>query len=292
MNNMSLVDFLALTCIILLPCNKHNAVSGCPPDEYDVSGVDCDANVVCRFQVDYPRYLTHGVYRLEDKFRFVLTYVGPILPRRDKGDNDKYCCIMLTFFCPWRRGPDLRTNTKSWREAFDLYPFSDRHLRMMQNMNVLYECREAAHNFAAQRDMHNKPLVPNACDPSVEDELKLPLDISNISVTDLDVLNLLEAMYNKNMSQLTKDRIVDNAKENEFLTLLSFPSQIETYPVVDSLPTFVSSHKLSHQWKDVVLHAKDDAIKHHLNPSSLDNHNQPSTSSRRDHYDVKIVKRD
>jgi hypothetical protein len=225
MEQMSLVDFLAVTNVVLLPRNKHHRQPSSPSDENEDGGIESGVNVISRFLVDHPKFLTHGVYHMEDKFRSVLTYLGPVLPRKDKGDIEFYCRTMLTLFCPWRDGMNLRTDAQTWKEAFDVYPFSERHLRFMQNMNVLYECRDAAHDFAAQRDARNSALVPNVFDPSVVDDLKQPLgDYDNASMTEVDILNLLELTANKESSPLVKDQLVNLAKENEFLTLLSLPS--------------------------------------------------------------------
>jgi hypothetical protein len=296
MENMSLVDFLALTNVVLLPRDKRRHESGSSSSESEVGGIESDVNVIGRFLVNHPKYLTHGVYRVEDKFRSVLTYLGPVLPRKDNGDIEFYCRTMLTLFCPWRDGLNLRTDTQTWKEAFDAYPFSERHLRVMQNMNVLYECRDAAHDFAAQRDVRNSALMPNAFDPSVIDDLKQPLDgYDNASMTEVDILSLLELTYNKESSQLVKDQLVNVAKEREFLTLLSFPSvrsqssQNAAGIGRDSLPVFVSSARLPHEWKDILTRAKDEVIKQRLNPSSLDSHERPNSPSAHDHYDVRIL---
>jgi hypothetical protein len=248
--NMSLVDFLALTNVVLLPRNKHLHESGSSSNESEFGGIESDVNVIGRFFVDHPKYLTHGVYHVEGKFRSVLTYLGPVFPHKDKGDIEFYCRTMLTLFCPWRDGLNLRTDTQTWKEAFDAYPFSERHSRVMQNMNVLYECRDTAHDCTAQRDARNSALVPNAFDPSANEDLKQPLvGYDNVSMTEVDVLNLLEVTYNRESSQLVKDqlRVVNIAKEREFLTLLSIPSvfsQSSQYTAGtsrDRLPVFVSS---------------------------------------------------
>jgi hypothetical protein len=132
MDSMCLVDFLALTNVVPLSRKKHDQDSGSSSEESEDGGIDCEVNVINRFLINHPRYLTHGVYRVEEKSRYVLTYLGPVLPRKDKGDNEVYCRTMLTLFCPWRDGSNLRTNTQTWREAFDVYPFSDRQLRVIR----------------------------------------------------------------------------------------------------------------------------------------------------------------
>ena len=39
---------------------------------------------------------------------FVLKFIGGSLPQCDLGNFEYYCCMMLTFFKPWRNGRDLK----------------------------------------------------------------------------------------------------------------------------------------------------------------------------------------
>ncbi|KAF9051698.1 hypothetical protein BJ165DRAFT_1329893, partial [Panaeolus papilionaceus] len=81
----------------------------------------------------------------------VPNFIGPPLPRRDVGDYEDYCCTMLSFFCPWRTGIDLKSGSESWEDAFNRYPFTDRQRELMDNFNLKYECYDARDDFAAKR---------------------------------------------------------------------------------------------------------------------------------------------
>ena len=54
-------------------------------------------------------------------------------------------------FAPLRTELELQEASQTWNEAFSDYAFSPRHTSMMRNMNVLYECRDASHDFALLR---------------------------------------------------------------------------------------------------------------------------------------------
>ncbi|KAH9884313.1 hypothetical protein C8Q73DRAFT_621596, partial [Cubamyces lactineus] len=68
-------------------------------------------------------------------------------------DHEEYCCVMLVLFSPhgWRSGADLRGDAVSWSEAYDNCSFSAEHKRIMCNMNVLYECRDARDDYSSLR---------------------------------------------------------------------------------------------------------------------------------------------
>lgn len=76
-------------------------------------------------------------------------FVGPTLPRFDQGDQEYYCCTMLTPFKPWRSGLDLKRREESWDDAFSRYPFTERQLELMRYMNIRYECYDAQNDFHA-----------------------------------------------------------------------------------------------------------------------------------------------
>ncbi|PSS37384.1 hypothetical protein PHLCEN_2v774, partial [Hermanssonia centrifuga] len=108
---------------------------------------------ILRFLPDHPLTSTHGVVLLKDTQKQCLNFVGKTLPRRDSGDREVYCKTMLALFSPggWRQGKDIRPDANSWSSIYDGTLFSDEHHRIMKNMNLLYECLDAKHDFAAQR---------------------------------------------------------------------------------------------------------------------------------------------
>ncbi|KAJ7021406.1 hypothetical protein C8F04DRAFT_895542, partial [Mycena alexandri] len=70
---------------------------------------------------------------------------------------------MLILFKPWRTFEDLKSPTESWEEAFDRTPFSDSAKRVMKNMNVENECKDAKDKYEIQRRAGKvRPLLPGS----------------------------------------------------------------------------------------------------------------------------------
>ena len=56
---------------------------------------------------EHPQYKTHRIQMLPEEKKRIPGFISGILPRRDKGDHEKYCRTMLTLFnlrCPYRLG--------------------------------------------------------------------------------------------------------------------------------------------------------------------------------------------
>ena len=100
------------------------------------------------FTRNHPLVDTHAV-RWSKRVR-IPNFIGESLPRCDQGDREFYCSTMLALFRPWRSGLDLKSETNTWDDAFTLYQFSPRHLTLMKNMNLRYECLDARDDFHAQ----------------------------------------------------------------------------------------------------------------------------------------------
>ncbi|KAG5221210.1 hypothetical protein IMY05_C4454000100 [Salix suchowensis] len=83
------------------------------------------------------------------KRRIVPNFIGTP-PRRDQGDREYYCSVMLALFCPWRSGKDLKTDSQSWEEAFNLVSFTPLQTTVMGNFNLRYECLDARDDFSAK----------------------------------------------------------------------------------------------------------------------------------------------
>lgn len=106
------------------------------------------------FVEPHPNHATHGCHLLPISHRpYTLNFVGGALPRPDKGDRELYCLTMLILFYPtgWRTAKQLRGTANSWSEVFQNTTFSEKHIQIMKNLNVLNECKDARDDFAAQR---------------------------------------------------------------------------------------------------------------------------------------------
>ncbi|EPS96743.1 hypothetical protein FOMPIDRAFT_1129824, partial [Fomitopsis schrenkii] len=104
-----------------------------------------------RFQPPHPLCETHRVFDVLQGTEYVLNFIGPSLPRKDIGDREVYCRAMLVFFKPggWRDGNDVIGPHDSWTAAFAATSFPESAMKVMNNMNVLYECLDARDDYSA-----------------------------------------------------------------------------------------------------------------------------------------------
>ncbi|KAH7871351.1 uncharacterized protein C8R40DRAFT_1016523, partial [Lentinula edodes] len=101
------------------------------------------------FLAGHPLVETHVISTRRNSSMTVPNFIGA-LPRPNKDDREYYCCTMLTLFCPWRTGEDLKKKDQSWHEAFEAYDFCEQSQLYMKNMNIRFECLDARDDFRAQ----------------------------------------------------------------------------------------------------------------------------------------------
>ncbi len=77
-----------------------------------------------RFELGHPLRESHYLQCTSPDPYCLPNFAGDTLPRRDQGDTDYYCCVMLTLFKPWRTGKDLKKEDETWKEAFDRHVFT------------------------------------------------------------------------------------------------------------------------------------------------------------------------
>jgi hypothetical protein len=106
---------------------------------------------VCQFLPDHPLAKTHRTRCHPVDKKSIPNFAGPTLPKHDQGDCEFYCSTMLTLFKPWRTGLDLKNQEETWDDAFSNYLFTDRHVVIIKNMNIQYECLDVRDDFYAQQ---------------------------------------------------------------------------------------------------------------------------------------------
>ncbi|KAI0713799.1 hypothetical protein C8Q76DRAFT_589389, partial [Earliella scabrosa] len=76
--------------------------------------------------------------------------LGDRIPRNDRSvkEKEEWARAMLILFVPWRDALELKDDDESWLDAFDRRSagMSQAHLNIINNMNVLCECRDARDN--------------------------------------------------------------------------------------------------------------------------------------------------
>lgn len=128
-------------------------------DESDYSDSDSDDEPKAKrksmthlyFLSQHPHHDTHFVRLNAEKNAMIPCFVGGILPRRDKGNQEDYALTMLTIFKPWRDGRDLKDTDDSWENAMLSHKFSDRQIEIMDFFHIRYECNDARDDFSARR---------------------------------------------------------------------------------------------------------------------------------------------
>ncbi|KIJ25641.1 hypothetical protein M422DRAFT_273398 [Sphaerobolus stellatus SS14] len=82
--------------------------------------------------------------------------MGKAIPRRDNTDAvEQYAGAMLTLFKPWDSNKSmlLKDLSQSWGDAWDTFQHELplRFQEIINNMQAVYECKDAAHDYAALR---------------------------------------------------------------------------------------------------------------------------------------------
>ncbi|KAH7902850.1 hypothetical protein BJ138DRAFT_980743, partial [Hygrophoropsis aurantiaca] len=92
---------------------------------------------------EHPQFLTHLNYVRPAPLIPVL--LAERVPRLDKTpeEDEQWYRLMLLLFKPWRNFDDLLGTASSWKEAFSEFHFSADSKRLMHNMNIENECRDA-----------------------------------------------------------------------------------------------------------------------------------------------------
>ncbi|THU95718.1 hypothetical protein K435DRAFT_587196, partial [Dendrothele bispora CBS 962.96] len=100
----------------------------------------------------HPLADSHAIELSTEDKEIVPNFIGPGLPRRDKGDWEYYCMTMLVFFRPWHSGKDLKQVNESWDESFLNYKFTERSCDIMNTFQLRYQCLDSRDDFRAQRN--------------------------------------------------------------------------------------------------------------------------------------------
>jgi hypothetical protein len=111
---------------------------------------------------EHPNKHTHCQKIRQTQKQFVPVPIGPLIPRRDRDElKERYCRLMLIMFKPWRHAQHLRMTGKSWSSAFQSFieRCPPQKKRIMDNMQILHECRDSRDNHFIQRRNRNRNKV-------------------------------------------------------------------------------------------------------------------------------------
>jgi len=91
--------------------------------------------------------------------------IGPGIPRRDREETKaRYCRLMLILFKPWRHSSDLRVAGQTWQDSFESFldHCPPRFKTIMDNMQILHECRDSRDDHYALRRSKGQPRSTRA----------------------------------------------------------------------------------------------------------------------------------
>ena len=210
-----------------------------PTDSREISVIPVG---VYKFLPDHPLYDTHAIRVVAPQFGLIPNFAGATLPRRDGGDREYYCSTMLAFFKPWRSGASLKTQNQSWDEAFSDYNFSERHVQIMNNTHLRFECIDAQDDYHALLRTGNVSLPSGVrFDKDVVVEAGLQDDLD-----DLNAEALLQA-ESRVIGQRQKNRNKQMGVVRGILDRLGWCSPLELTSSL-SFVGVVSSCLSSQQW--------------------------------------------
>jgi len=73
------------------------------------------------FMIGHPQRNTHSAHMKRENYLVVPNFLPNTLPRPDRGDQEHYCCTMLTLFKPWHSG---KSKEQSWDKSFLAHEFT------------------------------------------------------------------------------------------------------------------------------------------------------------------------
>lgn len=148
------------------------------------------------FGYQHPENPTHVLKIRAPVMRRVPVPIGPSIPRRDRdSEYERYCRLMLIFFKPWRTAISLREGHTTWSSAFDAFQShcSPEFSSMMNNMQILHECRDSRDDHFAERSNNRRTRAQQlpgsaAADSVFEDDVLATAD------TEADVLQHMQSI--------------------------------------------------------------------------------------------------
>ena len=107
-----------------------------------------------RFLPGHKEYDTKMV-RIRD-YKVVPVPIGPALPRHEEDTRARYSRLMLMLFKPWRVVSDLRDAPSAWETVLGTYlhGMNRSHRKIMENMQVLHECKDSRDDHMQTRTRH------------------------------------------------------------------------------------------------------------------------------------------
>ena len=212
-----------------------------------------------KFCSAHPQYNNHIVRGRKNAV--VPNFVGATLPRNTDATHEYYCLTMLTLFCPWRTGLDLKAPHIPWGESFNNFGFTTRQVEIMKFMNIRYECNDARDDYAAIRKKMGADPSPGYYGFDMNDEHKNSRD-RDIQQTSADPYQHIFEEMILNESRKTTRHQREMAEIEELLKLTGWiTTKPEVTPPLNfkNELSFIDGNSYSpDQWAKILANKKNE----------------------------------
>lgn len=163
------------------------------------------------FLGEHPECDTHTIRWLAPQAYVVPVPMGQGIPRRDRLETrERYCRLMLVLFKPWRNPADLLQKFSTWDEAFKSFTkgCSSHHMYVMENMQLLHECRDSRDDHFEQR-RNRRRATAEVISTAWMTDVNAENDDLHADDTEEDILAHLQSI--EDSRSLKRSRLENNA---------------------------------------------------------------------------------
>lgn len=151
-NSMGLYEYVGVSEKITMTAEEARLVARYPDSDRS-HGRGRPAERRGEFMQQHPQHNSHAVRKRV--IWLVPVILGDRMPRRDRSDEEResWARTVLSLFLPWRSPGELKQGEETWMDAYERqeHLFQPAHLAIVDNMNVLTECKDARDRVNQQR---------------------------------------------------------------------------------------------------------------------------------------------
>lgn len=151
-NSMGLYEYVGVSEKVTV-AEEQARVASHYPDPGRARSRGRPAEVRGELMSQHPQRYTHVIRKRV--VWLVPVVLGDRMPRRDTSDEERdlWARTVLLLFLPWRSPGDLKQSEETWLDAYDRQEHLIRpaHVAIVDNMNVLTECKDARDHMNRQR---------------------------------------------------------------------------------------------------------------------------------------------
>ncbi|KAH7918549.1 hypothetical protein BV22DRAFT_1024425, partial [Leucogyrophana mollusca] len=96
---------------------------------------------------NHPQYHTHRLRQRGKPIVPVLLCDSFPRPDRTSEEREQFCRAALLLFKPWRQYSELKGVHASYTQAYDNWDFPDHAKRVIHNLNIENECKDARDTY-------------------------------------------------------------------------------------------------------------------------------------------------